>query len=244
MTNSSHAISYSVYFSYNQSNLTIHDQLKLDKYLDSVSQLENIISIEVNSYCDDIEYENITLNLSKKRSALILGKLQSRFNNNSIKSVHWCRMVNWQVLNTHQIDEQLNQYRRIDIVFKVRKNKAFGEDSSSIQIGDRLMLKGILFEPNEDKLLEESMPALKTLFQEMIKHPQLVIQIQGHTFSSNDFSDLQTSLSTLRAKRIYDYLIFKGISPERLSYIGFENQFPLGKEAKYDRRVEIEIINI
>ena len=157
-------------------------------------------------------------------------------------------MVNWQVLNTHQIDEQLNQYRRIDIVFKVRKNKAFGEDSSSIQIGDRLMLKGILFEPNEDKLLEESMPALKTLFQEMIKHPQLVIQIQGHTFSSdffsNDFSDLQTSLSTLRAKRIYDYLIFKGISPERLSYIGFENQFPLGKEAKYDRRVEIEIINI
>jgi len=29
-----------------------------------------------------------------------------------------------------------------------------------------------------------------------------------------------------------------------LSYIGFEGQFPLGKGAKYDRRVEVEIIAI
>ena len=52
------------------------------------------------------------------------------------------------------------------------------------------------------------------------------------------------TLSARRAKRIYDYLIFKGVNPNRLSYIGLENQFSLHKGAKYDRRVEIEIINI
>ena len=112
---------------------------------------------------------------------------------------------------------------------------------------ERQILNGILFEGGNDLLLEESMPTLKTLYQELVKHPQLVIQIQGHIydadFSWSEENQIET-LSARRAKRIYEYLIFKGIHPPRLSYIGLENQFPLHKGAKYDRRVEIEIVNI
>ena len=35
----------------------------------------------------------------------------------------------------------------------------------------------MVFEGVKDLLLEESMPMIKTLYQELIKHPKLVIQI-------------------------------------------------------------------
>ena len=74
-------------------------------------------------------------------------------------------------------------------------------------------MNGILSEGGKDLLLEESIPTLKTLYQELIKHPQLVIQIQEHIYDA-DFSwseeKQNETLSARRAKRIYDYLIFKG----------------------------------
>jgi outer membrane protein OmpA-like peptidoglycan-associated protein len=175
-------------------------------------------------------------------------KLQSRFKNNIIKNIHWCQTVDWNKLNTQQIDQQLKQYRRIDIVFNLRHTNSIEENPLTVQIGDRFTLDGILFEPNEDELLKESLPTLNTLFEELLKRPQLVIQIQGHIYYSDlqqeEISDPYTCLSAKRAKRIYDYLLSKGISPHRLSYIGFENLYPLDKGPKYDRRVEIEIVNI
>jgi outer membrane protein OmpA-like peptidoglycan-associated protein len=47
-----------------------------------------------------------------------------------------------------------------------------------------------------------------------------------------------------RAKRIFDYLLFKGVDESRLSTVSFEGQFPLVKGPKFDRRVEVEIIAI
>ena len=127
----------------------------------------------------------------------------------------------------------MEKSRRIDIVFSINTNL-----HRSINKGDKFILNGILFEGGKDLLLEESIPTLKTLYQELVKHPQLVFQIQGHIYDA-DFSwseeKQNETLSARRAKRIYDYLIFKGANPNRLSYIGLENQFPLYKGAKYDR---------
>ena len=92
------------------------------------------------------------------------------------------------------------------------------------------------------------MPTLKTLYNELIKNPNLIIQIQGHIYDADftftDVSANETTLSARRAKRIFDYLLFKGVDGSRLSYIGFEGQFPLGKGPKFDGRVEVEIIAI
>ena len=92
------------------------------------------------------------------------------------------------------------------------------------------------------------MPTLKTLYNELIKNPNLMIQIQGHIYDADftftDVSANEMTLSARRAKRIFDYLLFKGVDESRLSYIGFEGQFPLGKGPKFDRRVEVEIIAI
>ncbi|MDB2613412.1 hypothetical protein N9Y89_01465 [bacterium] len=62
-----------------------------------------------------------------------------------------------------------------------------------MQKGDKFILNGILFKGGEDILLEESMPTLKTLYNELIKNPNLIIQIQGHIYDAS----IQISYSVL-----------------------------------------------
>ena len=238
------SFSHSVYFDINQSVLSDEEFKKFESYLHEVSKNNRVIKIEVLGYCDDIEHKTIALNLSKKRSNYIKNKLKKVFGTQVLKQINWCHKLNWQSMDTEQINSLLSKYRRIDIVFNINDDNA----SSSIQMGDKFILNGILFKGGDDILLEESMPTLKTLFDELVENPNLIIQIQGHIydadFAFSDISSNEMTLSARRAKRIFDYLIFKGIEESRLSYIGFEGQFPLGKGAKYDRRVEVEIIAI
>ena len=49
--------------------------------------------------------------------------------------------------------------------------------------------------------------------------------------------------SIARAKVVYDYLAKRGIDKNRMSYVGMGSRFPTGRAAKFDRRVEIEIIS-
>ena len=74
----------------------------------------------------------------------------------------------------------MEKSRRIDIVFSINTNP-----NRNINKGDKFIFNGILFEGGKDLLLEESMPTLKTLYQELVKHPQLVIQIQGHIYDAD-----------------------------------------------------------
>lgn len=236
------AFSHSIIFDEHKSTLNAHDRLTFRKYLDSVCHTNAVVRIEVLGYCNDGEYQNFFLNLTKKRSKFITKELKSFFKNQPLKSIHFCVHSSEDSSPANEMNVLMEKSRRIDIVFSINTNP-----HRNIHKGDKFILNGILFEGGKDLLLEESMPTLKTLYQELIKHPQLVIQIQGHIYDA-DFSwseeKQNETLSARRAKRIYDYLIFKGVNPNRLSYIGLENQFPLHKGAKYDRRVEIEIINI
>lgn len=239
------SFSHSVYFDVNQSILSDEEFKKFESYIYEVSKYNKVIKIEVLGYCDDIEHESIELNLSKKRSNYIKNKLKKVFNKQVLKQINWCHKLDWQSMDTEQINSLLEKYRRIDIVFNVRDKNT---SSSSVQKGDKFILNGILFKGGDDILLDESMPTLKTLHDELVKNPNLIIQIQGHIYDADfAFSDItsnEMTLSARRAKRIFDYLLFKGVDESRLSYIGLEGQFPLGKGPKYDRRVEVEIIAI
>ena len=80
----------------------------------------------------------------------------------------------------------------------------------------------------------------------MINNKNLIIEIQGHICcTTNDYFDLSTD----RSKSVYDFLISKGISKNRMTYVGFGVTKPLFKipennetEQISNRRVEIKII--
>lgn len=98
------------------------------------------------------------------------------------------------------------------------------------------------------------MPVLQKLLTALNENTKLRIEIQGHvccTLNGADGMDLDTremKLSENRAKAIYDYLVGKGISRNRLSYKGFGRTKPKveietnSEQEQLNRRVEIMII--
>jgi outer membrane protein OmpA-like peptidoglycan-associated protein len=81
----------------------------------------------------------------------------------------------------------------------------------------------------------------------MVDHPQMEILIEGHTDNVGDEMALM-SLSLDRARAIRDYLIFQGVSKERMRIVGkgatealFQNRTESGRQK--NRRVEVLMIN-
>ena len=114
----------------------------------------------------------------------------------------------------------------------------------------------LFFENNSSVLLKKSEPQLQELYDFMYKNKTVHIQIEGHICceipSKEDHSvDIATGgpVSWTRAQAIYDFLIRRGISKERLSYIGLGSFSPIiypehnQEDAYRNRRVEIRILS-
>lgn len=123
-----------------------------------------------------------------------------------------------------------------------------------LEAGESLSLEGLSFEPGRHFILKESAPVLQQLLKTLKDKPGLKIEIRGHvccTLNGLDGLDLDTremKLSENRAKSIYDYLISKGISKNRLTYVGLGRSEPkyliesTPEEEQANRRVEIKVI--
>lgn len=121
--------------------------------------------------------------------------------------------------------------------------------SSSLKVGDRILLKNLLFKGGRSVLQKSSQKELEKLLQILKENPTLKFEIQGHVccieWFNKDAIDEDTGISNLsftRAKAIYDYLVKNGIDPNRMKYLGFGRDFPIedGPESE-NKRVEILI---
>lgn len=83
-----------------------------------------------------------------------------------------------------------------------------------------VVLRNVFFSTGSAALLETSQDELLRLHTLLETHPDMRIQLNGHT---DDVGDAQANqrLSEQRAKAVYDFLVAKGIAPNRLSYQGF-----------------------
>ena len=143
-----------------------------------------------------------------------------------------------------------NENRKVIIRTKVKDLTALSleEKLKDAKIGDKIIMKALNFQPGLAILLPESLPILNDLFRQMINNKNLIIEIQGHICcTTNDYFDLSTD----RSKSVYDFLISKGISKNRMTYVGFGVTNPLFKipennetEQISNRRVEIKIISL
>ena len=109
-----------------------------------------------------------------------------------------------------------------------------------------VVLKNVFFESGSATLLPKSKVELNKLYELLAQHPELNIQINGHTDNVGTGEDNQV-LSTKRAKAVYNYLVGKGIDPARLRYKGFGETKPIAgndtpEGRKLNRRTEFQII--
>jgi outer membrane protein OmpA-like peptidoglycan-associated protein len=113
---------------------------------------------------------------------------------------------------------------------------------------DRLivtMSDAIVFDVNSAALKPQSRVTLDQMADVMVRYPDSDILVKGHTDSTGS-EKYNQDLSERRAKSVMNYFISKGVSPQRITAIGFgeimpvaSNDTPQGREQ--NRRVEVEI---
>ncbi|MFN6944355.1 MAG: OmpA family protein [Cytophagaceae bacterium] len=107
-------------------------------------------------------------------------------------------------------------------------------------------LENVYFETNKFDLKKESFPALEGLLETLNFNPKMKIEIAGHTDSVGDQAANQL-LSQRRADAIRQWLLSKGISPDRILSKGYGAAKPVADNAtaegrQLNRRTEVKII--
>ena len=95
-----------------------------------------------------------------------------------------------------------------------------------LTLGDTVTLKNIFFETAKATLLETSLAELDRLAEALQRHPRLRLEVGGHTDAVGSDED-NLLLSERRAKAVYDYLIMRGVSADRLTYRGYGESRPV-----------------
>ncbi len=99
-------------------------------------------------------------------------------------------------------------------------------DMPPIHKNQEIVLKNIFFETKSYTLKPESFIELDVLLSYMQKNPRLKIEVQGHTDNvGSDASNLE--LSGNRAASVAAYLVEKGITPDRITSVGYGEVQPI-----------------
>lgn len=106
-------------------------------------------------------------------------------------------------------------------------------------------LADIQFAMNSDQILEESLPNLVKVSEILMIDEGFRLFISAHTDNVGD-DDYNMELSQRRALAVYDFLVARGIEPERMRTKGFGESKPVETNAteagrKLNRRVEFRL---
>ncbi len=114
--------------------------------------------------------------------------------------------------------------------------------------GKKLGLPEIQFEIGTSNPTGNAIQLMDRLAEFLLTNPNVRIEIQGHVNETGENSMAAKKISEARAKRVYQYLIEKGVDKYRLEYKGLGNTemiYPMPKnhfEEQANRRVEIKIL--
>lgn len=121
-------------------------------------------------------------------------------------------------------------------------------NTDTLKVGDRFVLENVYFGVDKFDLLPESIASLGRLLSFLKEHPEMKVEIGGHTSSVGGFEH-NVSLSENRAKSVKRFLVVQGIDPLRVKSEGYgpdepidTNDTPEGR-AK-NRRVEVKVLRL
>lgn len=139
--------------------------------------------------------------------------------------------------------------------FDTRSQKGFDEirqniklKAAKLKVGERIVLRNIFFDFNRASLRPESKAELERLYDLLKRNPNLHIRIRGHTDNIGS-EEYNLKLSAERAQAVVDYLIQRGISPNRLESEGLGESEPIDTNdteagRQNNRRTEFEILQL
>lgn len=155
-----------------------------------------------------------------------------------------------------ELSKQLEELNRTRRLLEERLSAEIGEKQVKLQMLEKglviTFVADVLFDSGKAQIKSAAIPALNKVARVLKENvPELSIGIEGHTDNQPiKYSGWKSNweLSTARALSVLHYLAEKeGISPQRLSAIGYGEYKPVGSNDTKDgqrlnRRVEIVIL--
>lgn len=100
-----------------------------------------------------------------------------------------------------------------------------------------IVFEELRFESGKAIIQSVSFTELDRLVAVLKENPKWKIKIVGHTDALGD-AQINQELSAARAKSVADYLISKGIQPQRITHLGLGNSHPIADNASPDDRAK------
>lgn len=250
-------IANSVYFEFDKNNVEAKQEATLIEFIKKIDSTR-IESLSIFGYCDDRGKDAYNFKLSTQRA----NNVQNLLIKNGIKSkiIVSIEGKGKVVVEDDLIDnlpEVRSKNRRVDVVVnlkplpKIILPGIYNSVQAKHQIGDRIMIGDILFEKGSSKLNVKALNELNKIAQALLRNKKLKFEIQGHICCTPSYhkeaidrSNRKRQLSINRAKQVYEYFVTKKIDKARMTFKGYGNTQPLGKDPQYDRRVEIVITGV
>jgi len=117
---------------------------------------------------------------------------------------------------------------------------------SPIEVDQFITLRNVFFDVGQHELKISSEPELNKLYDLLVNTRDLSVEIGGHT-DNTGMAGSNIILSEKRAQAVYDYLVNKGISSERLAYKGYGDMQPTASNDSEEgralnRRTEAKVV--
>ena len=247
----------SVYFEFDKYSL---DDKQANEVVDFIKNTDStrIESVEIFGYTDDIGKDDYNFKLSTNRANTI----QTKLTENGIKSKIIVTiegkgkiLIDDDILDN--LPEKRSKNRRVDIVMNLKELPklvlpgVYDMLQKDHVVGDHIYLENILFDKGSSHLLSKAKIELDKVALLTLRYKNIEFEIQGHVCCTPpnqkeaiDKDTKKRQLSINRAQAVYKYLAFRRVPKNRMTFKGYGNTVPLGKEPEYDRRVELVITKI
>lgn len=252
LTSIGQELTKNVYFEIDSFTLTQESKKVLDEFLPSIHNKK----LEIKGFTDSTGSTSYNTSLSIKRANSVaeylisngvvkqnIKTLEGKGETNNASTFSQNRRVTITAANIELNQEHLSKTKDEEL------NQA---TIDKIKVGDILNIGGLEFHGGRHFLKSYSLPILDELTDILENNPSLKIEIQGHICCQDTGDGLDTDtgtydLSENRAEAIYNELIERGISPERLSHKGYGSSRKIREEVdaesmQKNRRVSILIV--
>ncbi len=255
------SLKHEVYFETDKFEIPETEHNRLLLFLSKIEGMD-IEKISIYGFCDDRGSDSYNLVLSQQRANSIKAVFSNNeFDESLITNVDGKGEVLLNIVKEKDLNKIRGLNRKVEIIVapvfppKPKKEKKEVENAEdllkgNLKVGDKILLENLLFRTGYSYLVKDSREVLDRIANILVERKEIYFTIEGHvccTQGDRDAIDRKTkkrNLSVARAKLIYDYLLKKGVSRNRMRYVGLRRKFPLGGAPELDRRVEILVTKI
>ncbi|MCP4041755.1 MAG: TolC family outer membrane protein [Gammaproteobacteria bacterium] len=239
-----------VVFTYKQLSLNRESQDRLDKMLNDMRHVPNIV-IDIRTYTDDIGSHDYNQRLSERRAQALRQLLIGRgFDGNRI---HAAGMGESDPIADNATEEGRELNRRGEITFELdNQQRSIAVEPHPIKNHrsepnplDKTDVKHIQFAYKQAGLTPDSMAIIDLYTEQILRSPRALIEIRAYTDNVGSES-YNRQLSSKRAEEIKQLFIERGVDGSRIQIYGMGESDPIADNSTEEgkarnRRAELHL---